>query len=146
MLDKEHIRKLLPHGGSMCLIDEVREWNKHSIECRTSTHRDPENPLRHQGVLPIHAAIEYGAQAAGIHGGLADRGGVARRGYLAVLSSVEWRNVRLDVLPAPLVISAERQVTSGIGTMYRFQVVAPGETEPVAQGQIVIAFEPSPQS
>ena len=141
MLGKDEIRKLLPHGDSMCLIDEVLEWSRSAIECRTSTHRDEDNPLRHQGVLPIHTAIEYGAQAAGIHGGLADHGGVARRGYLAVVSSVEWRGSRLDVLPAPLEIYAERQVTSAIGTMYRFRVIAPGDTKPVAQGQIVIAFE-----
>ena len=141
MLGKEQIRKLLPHGGAMCLIDEVRAWDRAAIECLTSTHRDPENPLRHQGALPIHAAIEYGAQAAGIHGGLADHGGRARRGYLAVLSSIEWRGSCLDTLPAPLSVFAERQVTSAIGTMYRFKVVAPGESEPVVQGQIVIAFE-----
>jgi predicted hotdog family 3-hydroxylacyl-ACP dehydratase len=142
VLGKEQIRQLLPHGGSMCLIDEVLEWSKSSIECRTATHRDADNPLRHQGVLPIHAAIEYGAQAAGIHGGLADHGGVARRGYLAVLSSVEWRGTRLDLLPAPLTIFAERQVTSAIGTMYRFKVAPPDESDPIVQGQIVIAFEP----
>jgi predicted hotdog family 3-hydroxylacyl-ACP dehydratase len=141
VLGKEEIRKLLPHAGAMCLIDEVREWSKASIECLTSTHRDADNPLRHRGVLPMHAAIEYGAQAAGIHGGLADHGGVAKRGYLAVLSSVEWRGTQLDALAAPLSVFAERQVTSAIGTMYRFRVVAPGETEPVVQGQIVIAFE-----
>jgi predicted hotdog family 3-hydroxylacyl-ACP dehydratase len=89
----------------------------------------------------MHAAIEYGAQAAGIHGGLADHGGVARRGYLAVLSSIEWRGSRLDTLPAPLSVFAQRQVTSSIGTMYRFKVLAPGESDPIVQGQIVIAFE-----
>jgi hypothetical protein len=55
---------------------------------------------------------------------------------------VEWRDTRLDLLPAPLTIFAERQVTSAIGTMYRFRVVSPHETEPVVQGQVVIAFDP----
>ena len=141
VLDHQQIRKLLPHNGAMCLIDSVQRWDRRSIECWAFSHRLADNPLRHRNVLPSHAAIEYGAQAAGIHGGLADHGGVARRGYLAVLSSIEWQLATLDGCPAPLRIFAERQVTGVIGTMYRFSVCAAGSDAALVEGQIVIAFD-----
>lgn len=128
----------------MCLIDSVQRWDRRSIECWASSHRFADNPLRHRNELPPHAAIEYGAQAAGIHGSLADHGGEARRGYLAVLSSIEWKLVTLDSCPAPLRIFAERQVTGVIGTMYRFRVCAAESDDALVQGQIVIAFDHSP--
>lgn len=128
----------------MCLIDSVQRWDQRSIECWTSTHRLADNPLRHRNRLPPHAAIEYGAQAAGIHGALADHGGVARRGYLAVLSSIEWQLAELAGCPAPLRIFAERQVTSVIGTMYRFSICHAAGDDALVHGQIVIAFENDP--
>lgn len=128
----------------MCLIDSVQRWDRRSIECWASSHRLADNPLRHRHALPSHAAIEYGAQAAGIHGGLADHGGVARRGYLAVLSSVEWTLATLDSCPAPLRILAEREVTGAIGTMYRFRVCTVASDDALVQGQVVIAFDNGP--
>lgn len=144
MLDQQQIRKLLPHGGAMCLIDSVQRWDRQSIECQTSSHRCADNPLRHRNQLPSHAAIEYGAQAAGIHGSLADHGGAGRRGYLAVLSSIEWKLATLDSCPAPLRIFAERQVTGVIGTMYRFRICTAQSDATLIQGQIVIAFDNAP--
>src|SRR5947208_645010 len=38
------IRTLIPHSGSMCLLDSVTQWDDRSIVCVTNTHRDPANP------------------------------------------------------------------------------------------------------
>src|SRR5437764_3445228 len=34
------IRTLIPHSGSMCLLDSVTQWDDRSIVCVTNTHRD----------------------------------------------------------------------------------------------------------
>ena len=68
-INKAEIRTLIPHSGSMCLLDEVTQWDDRSIVCATNTHRDPANPLRRNGHLSAVHAFEYGAQAAAVHGG-----------------------------------------------------------------------------
>ncbi len=73
MIDKSEIRKLIPHSGTMCLLDGVVRWDDESIVCITNTHRDANNPLRRDGQLSAAHALEYGAQAAAIHGGLRAR-------------------------------------------------------------------------
>src|SRR5438046_10586757 len=86
-INKAEIRTLIPHAGSMCLLDNVFDWNDESIVCVTNTHRDEANPLRRNGRLSALHAFEYGAQAAAVHGGLRARsaGTAAARGYLAAL-------------------------------------------------------------
>jgi ABC-type Fe3+ transport system permease subunit len=59
---------LLPHQGAMFLLERVTRFDADEIECIATSHRDPNNPLRHSNGLPAHAAIEYAAQAAGVHG------------------------------------------------------------------------------
>src|SRR4026208_1011791 len=72
-VNKAEIRKLIPHSGLMCLLDEVTQWDDGSITCVTNTHRDSANPLRRDGRLSVVHAFEYGAQAAAVHGGLRAR-------------------------------------------------------------------------
>ena len=45
-LDRHWIESHIPHQGPMCLLDEVLNWNPVRVQCRSSTHRDPGNPLR----------------------------------------------------------------------------------------------------
>ena len=86
-VNKAEIRTLIPHSGSMCLLDSVTEWDDRSINCISNTHRDPANPLRRDGRLSAVHAFEYAAQAAAVHGGLRARsvGVTAPPGYLAAL-------------------------------------------------------------
>ncbi|PYK43074.1 MAG: 3-hydroxylacyl-ACP dehydratase, partial [Verrucomicrobia bacterium] len=42
-IEKAEIRTLIPHAGSMCLLDSVLDWDDESIVCITNTHRDPTN-------------------------------------------------------------------------------------------------------
>ena len=48
MLGREAIAALIPHQGAMCLLERVIEWDKDRIVLATSTHRAPDNPLRHE--------------------------------------------------------------------------------------------------
>jgi predicted hotdog family 3-hydroxylacyl-ACP dehydratase len=61
VLNAAQIAKLIPHHGSMCLLESVRHYDAQSIRCAASSHRLPTNPLREQGVL--HAVCGIRAKA-----------------------------------------------------------------------------------
>ena len=46
MLTRARILELIPHQGTMCLLDEVTAWSDATITCRTRSHLSPDNPLR----------------------------------------------------------------------------------------------------
>lgn len=127
----------------MFLLDQVFAYDRDSIECGTSSHRDSDNPLRHAGVLPAHAAIEYAAQAAGVHGGLLNRdanpGAPPQMGYLAVLTNVAWHVATLDALPDMLRIHARRLAVTPGGRLYRVRIEH--RQQLVMSGDVVIALE-----
>jgi predicted hotdog family 3-hydroxylacyl-ACP dehydratase len=137
-LTQAQIRALIPHSGAMCLLERVLRWDADAIDCLALSHRDADNPLRRDGLLPVAAGIEYGAQAMAVHGGLAEPGPVPRRGYLAILTGVEWSVARLDDCAEPLRIRAERRAAIATGTQYAFAVYA-GERLLLA-GEAVIAL------
>src|SRR5256714_6400745 len=105
---KAEIRTLIPHAGLMCLLDSVLEWDDESIVCVSETHRDPANPLRRDGRLSAMHAVEYGAQAAAVHGGLRARsaGATAPPRYLAALRDVYLHATRLDAVTSALQVQA----------------------------------------
>ena len=57
------ISSLVPHQGTMCLLERVIEWDDRRVVLETATHRSPSNPLRSNGRLRSLALCEYGAQA-----------------------------------------------------------------------------------
>jgi predicted hotdog family 3-hydroxylacyl-ACP dehydratase len=142
LLNKADLLPLLPHDGAMFLIEQVTRFDGNGIECATTTHRDPHNPLREDGCLPAHVAIEYAAQAAGIHGGLLNRerspDAPAQMGYLAVISNLQWSVQRLDNLPGPLHIHANRTSVTAGGRAYRVRVEHAGA--PIMSGDLIIAL------
>src|SRR6059058_4692744 len=127
-INKAEIRTLIPHSGSMCLLDSVTQWDDRSIVCVTNTHRDPANPLRRAGRLSALHAFEYGAQAAAVHGGLRARsaGATAPPGYLAALRNARLHATRLDDIGSPLQISARRLFGDATNTVYECRVSAGG--------------------
>ena len=141
-IDKPEIRTLIPHAGTMCLLDNVTDWDDKSIVCTTSTHRDKTNPLRREGRLSSLNALEYGAQAAAIHGGLRARaaGATAPACYLAALRDAHLYVDRLDDLASPLVIRAQRLFGDTGNTVYRCAISASGT--PVAEGRVTIMLRP----
>lgn len=145
MLEKSQIATLLPHQGSMFLLDRVTRFDRNEIECRATSHRDADNPLRHDNRLPAHVAIEYAAQAAGVHGGLLNQQmnphAPAQMGYLAVISNLHWQVERLDDLPGELAVHARRTAVTPGGRAYRVEIRHGGG--PIMTGDLVIALETS---
>ena len=137
-IKKAEIRTLIPHSGTMCLLDEVTQWDDRSITCVTNTHRDPANPLRRDGRLSAVHAFEYGAQAAAVHGGLRARlvGATAPPGYLAALRDAHVHAARLDDITSPLQICANRLFGDGANTIYECRISAADRL--LAKGRIAI--------
>jgi predicted LPLAT superfamily acyltransferase/predicted hotdog family 3-hydroxylacyl-ACP dehydratase len=125
-IDKEEIRTLLPHSGSMCLLDSVIEWDDRSIFCVSNTHRAPDNPLRRDGQLSAVHAFEYGAQAAAVHGGLRARaaGTTAAPGYVAALRDAHLHVSRLDDISRSLEVRAVRLFGDEATTIYHCRIFA----------------------
>jgi predicted hotdog family 3-hydroxylacyl-ACP dehydratase len=136
--DKPEIRTLIPHAGTMCLLDSVHDWNDDWIVCHTNTHRDPTNPLRRDGRLSALHALEYGAQAAAVHGGLRARaaGATAPPCYLAALRDARLHVDRLDDLASPLEVRAQRLFGEAGNTIYQCAILAGGTA--IAEGRVTI--------
>ena len=58
-LDHEGIARLVPHSGSMCLLERVLECDETRIRCQATSHRRADHPLRTASGLLATAAIEY---------------------------------------------------------------------------------------
>lgn len=137
------IASLIPHAGAMCLLDEVTVFEPSFISCRASSHRLPDNPLRHRDRLPVQAGIEYAAQAVAAHGSLlARQHGAAsspRQGMIAVLSDISWRIDRLDTVTGNLTVMAEKLADLPQGLQYRFSVNTDGQR--LLEGEMIIALQ-----
>lgn len=135
---KAEIGRLLPHGKSMCLLESVESWDDMTISCRTSTHRDRQNPLRFHGRLTAPAGIEYAAQAMGAHVGLLDRTSRIRDriGLVGAVRDVTFAIDRLDNLEGDLIVNASRMVEGDDSYMYHFLVMH--ETCAIIQGRASI--------
>lgn len=138
MLARQNLAALVPHQGTMCLLDSVERWDEKEILCRTTSHRDPANPLRDGVILPAHVGIEYGAQAMAAHGALS--GGMPRGapGYLASVRDVRLHVQRLDDIAGDLQILAEKLIGEGGRLLYRFALFA-GERE-LMSGRVAVVL------
>jgi len=136
----EEIRRLVPHAGDMCLLESVESWDDASLICTTQTHRHADHPLRRDGALAAIHLIEYGAQAAAVHGGLIaqrDGGAIAKPGMLTALRDCKLHVERIDVVDAALIVRARKLAASSDGSLYQFEVSAGGKT--LAEGRVTIA-------
>jgi predicted hotdog family 3-hydroxylacyl-ACP dehydratase len=123
MIERAEIATLIPHAGTMCLLDRVVSWDEQRIACRSVAHRDPENPLRQNGRLGALAAIEFAAQAMAAHGRLAGAVGERpRAGFIASLRDIRCRCERLDQLGGELEVNAIRLMGDDHNVMYAFVV------------------------
>lgn len=125
---KEDLAVLLPHAGSMRLLDRAASWDESSIRCHTKTHQDPENPLRRGSCLDAVAGIEYAAQAMGVHVGLLNggRSSDGSIGYVGGLRDVVFGIDRLDDCPDELTIDATRLFMGDDSFLYRFAISSGG--------------------
>jgi len=124
-IQKNEIRKLIPHDGLMCLIDKVLEWDEKRIVCSSETHQSIDNPLRNNRGLPITALIEYGTQAMAIHGGLLSKIVSSEKveGYVASLRDVSLAMTEdVSKIKAFLHVEAIRQMSSQGNMIYTFTI------------------------
>ncbi len=122
----------------MCLLDVIENWDEGTISCRTSTHRNPDNPLRYQGCLTVSAGLEYAAQAMGAHVGLKEGARQTEHaiGYVGSVRDVVFVVDRLDDLAGDLTVNATRLVEGDRSYMYRFSVSHNGL--PIIEGRASI--------
>lgn len=139
-LVQAQIAELIPHSGTMCLLQALDAWDKQHIACRADNHRDPHNPLRTRTGLLAPNAIEYAAQAMALHGALIglEAGVPATPGYLASTRGVQLHRLRLDDLPGELHITATRQAGDARQILYAFTVSHAGAL--VAEGRAAVVL------
>jgi predicted hotdog family 3-hydroxylacyl-ACP dehydratase len=142
-INQNEIRELIPHSGSMCLLESVLAWDEQSIVCTSRTHLLPTNPLRRDEKLSAIHAFEYGAQTVAIHGGLRARaaGTSASPGYLAAFRDASVKVGTLDQFTNPLVVRANSLFSDHANSVYKC-VISAGDTV-VAQGRVTIILRRS---
>jgi predicted hotdog family 3-hydroxylacyl-ACP dehydratase len=144
MLGGDEIAALIPHAGTMCLLDAVIRWDESSIACRSARHRDPGNPMRRDGRLAAVCGVEFAAQAMALHGALSGNvSGRPRAGLLASIRDLVCRQTRLDLLAGDLVIEAERLMGDDARVIYRFSLRSADGDVLSGRAAVVLAAEPA---
>ncbi len=149
MIGRSAIEALIPHKGSMCLWDEVLQWDAAGIHLRAFNHLDATHPLRsHDSLRAVHLC-EYGAQAMAVHGGLraSISGGAAQPGMLVALRGVELHVARIDDLAGAIECQAQVLVEGEGSQQYAFRIIH-GQTL-LAEGRAAVMLQapvPAPSS
>jgi len=124
LTDHDMITALIPHGGDMCLLDELLSWDAGAIVCVSRRYRGAKNPLRTKnGTLGIACGIEIAAQAMALHGRLtAGTETQPRGGVLASLRDVRFGAAYLDAGTGDLTIAVARLLGDSAGATYQFSL------------------------
>lgn len=140
-MDKSLWAALIPHQGTMCLLDEVIAWDDAHLHARTASHRRPDNPLRSDGRVRALHLCEYGAQAMAVHGALCAhaQGGRAQPGMLVSLRAVHLHAERADDLPGDLDVYAERLLAGDTGWQYAFRIEHAGVLLAEGRAAVMVA-------
>ena len=142
-LNRAAIAAHIPHQGSMCLLDGVESFDDAQIVCCASSHLQPGNPLRHEGMLGAALGVEYAAQAMALHCALQAEGASRpRSGYLTSVRALSLHAETLDAAPLPLRIVAKRLALNGPTAMYHFTICA-GERL-LLEGRLSAVIDASP--
>ena len=124
IVDKAALCRLIPHHGTMCLLNGVEQWDDTNITCMAVSHRDATNPLRRDNRLEAICGLEYAAQAMAVHVGLLEEGKERRLtvGYLGAVKNLTLRAIRLDDAKGDLTVQATRLVGEVNCFIYSFRV------------------------
>ena len=133
------IRDLVPHAGSMCLLEDVVARDAERATVIARSHVSSENPLRREGRLSALCLCEYGAQAMAVHGALVARGSgqALAPGFLVSLREVELTVPHVESLPGELRIEVERLAGGASGLQYRFRVTCAGAELARGRGAVI---------
>ena len=141
MIDQARIAILLPHAGTMVLLDTVTHWDDTHLHATATSHQDPANPLRRNGHLHAVCAAEYALQAAALHGALRTNT-PQPPGYVARLRSLTLHTTHLETQP-PLVITATLDHAEPTGLLYTLTITTDANT-PLLTTQATIALPGEP--
>ena len=135
------VSELVPHGGLMCLLERVIEWDETCVVAATTSHRSSQNPLLLNGRLHAVNLCEYGGQAMALHGGLlADREGRrAPPGFLVSLRDVTLAPSDVHDLPDELIVRAQCLMADSTGWQYSFSVRHRNDL--LAEGRAAISLQ-----
>lgn len=127
----------------MCLLDHVEAWDTQRIQCKASSHRVADNPLRAYGQLGSACGIEYAAQAMAVHGALvaADDSACAQVGYLVSIRGTQLYVSRLDDIAADLEIEAVCIAHNDNNILYQFRISAAGRLLLEGRAAVVLNAE-----
>lgn len=135
-LTRREIVDLIPHGESMCMLDEVVSWDNERIHCRSTDFARTSNPLFEKDQLHSVMLIEYAAQAAAVHAALLNsKLGETRPAYLGAVKSVELLESAVDN-DTPIDIDAQCLLNNSSGAIY--EVLAQQGQLPVMRGRLVL--------
>jgi predicted hotdog family 3-hydroxylacyl-ACP dehydratase len=141
-LDRAAIAAMIPHGGSMCLLDAVERWDDRTIRCTTQTHAAAGNPLARGGHVASVNLVEYGAQAMAIHGRLLELkkgSGPPRAGLLVTVRDLALECAWIEDAAA-LSIEARRLMGSPAGLLYEIEIR--GGDRLLARGRVGVIHPP----
>ena len=119
-IEKIHFQDLIPHEGSMVLIDQVDDWDLNKISCSSRSHLLSNNPLIVNNSLSSIHLIEYGAQAMAIHRGLLT--GESLQGFLAAVRDAKFFIDNLDNVHGALYIQAIFELKINDNVVYTINV------------------------
>jgi predicted hotdog family 3-hydroxylacyl-ACP dehydratase len=141
VMRRNTILGLIPHGGAMCLLDDVLKWDGTGIICRSARYAAADNPMRRaDGSLGSVCGIEIASQAMALHGRLsAPAEGPPHPGFLVSLRDVRLRASRFAPDAGPLTIVAQRLLGDTRGASYSFTVTA--REDEWLSGRATVLFE-----
>jgi predicted hotdog family 3-hydroxylacyl-ACP dehydratase len=141
-IGRDEILTLIPHAGTMCLLDEVVAWDADMLRCLSHRFAAHDNPLRRaEGTLGAACGIEIAAQAMALHGRLTSpTEGAPVPGFLVSVRDVVLSCPLLD--EGPLEIEVHCLMTDMRGASYNFTVIAQGAT--MLSGRATVMFGVAP--
>ena len=140
MIERAQIAAMIPHAGTMCLLERVIRWDAQSIHCVASSHRASRHPLADGEELYSACGVEYAAQAIAVHGALLGATDARpRAGYLVSVRALVLAVDRLDNVPGDLSIEAERLAGEETHMSYRFAVR--GADRLLLHGRMAVVLE-----
>lgn len=125
----------------MCLLDCVEAWNEERIQCRATSHREADNPLRANDQLSSVCGVEYAAQAMAVHGALLapKDSSVARAGFLVSIRGTKLHVLRLDDMAADLTVEATCISRGENNILYQFKVSA--DNQLLLEGRAAVVLD-----
>lgn len=145
LITRRQLESLVPHAGPMVMIDGVTAWDEKCICCVSWRHLAADNPLRREGRLAAHHAIEFAAQAAAVHGGLLDGGRPGRLRALAAVRQARFSQPWLDELSGSLQIVASVAMLDQQAAIYQARLTH-RDLEIVSMRLTLMTIEPENSS